>query len=238
LLNAVLNLLFPMGCVVCDALVLDWRSGPLCGKCESAIRPMEQPFCERCGSPTPLPNVHCGACLAGLTEFDLGRSALRFNDDLRRVIHNFKYNDRVSLARPLGRALRRCLEVEPFEADLVVPVPLHRKRERQRGFNQAALLAARLNRPVDLNVLRRSKNSLSQTGLTRTERKRNVRGAFECPRRIRGSVLIVDDVQTTGATINEVARVLKRGGASRVEAISVARVELDGSGIGEQTTNF
>ena len=135
------------------------------------------------------------------------------------------YNDRVSLARPLGRALRACLDREPFTARVVVPVPIHRSRQRKRGYNQAALLAVKLGLPVDFSILKRVQNSESQTGLTRIQRLRNVRGAFKSRRRIHGSVLIVDDVQTTGATINEVARVLRLSGASRVEALTVARVD-------------
>ncbi len=158
-----------------------------------------------------------------MTQFDFGRSALVFDAGLREVIHHFKYNDRVSLARPLGRALLTCIKREGFTAESVVAVPLHRARERGRGYNQAALLAARLGRRLEHDIIRRRKNTGSQTGLTRAQRAGNVRGAFECRRRIEGSILVVDDVQTTGATINEVARVLKKAGASRVEVVTLAR---------------
>ena len=213
-----------MNCVVCRESARDWRLGPLCSNCEGQFKPLEGPFCVRCGFPVAAPEIQCGACIAGRTQFDLGRSALAFDAGLREVIHHFKYNDRVSLARPLGRALLMCLERERFAAECVVPVPLHRTRERGRGYNQAALLAARLDRRLEPNVVRRRKNTESQTGLTRGQRLGNVRGAFECRRRISGSVLVVDDVQTTGATLNEIARVLKRAGASRVEVVTVARV--------------
>ncbi len=143
---------------------------------------------------------------------------------LRLAIHHLKYNDRVSLARPLGRALRGCLEREPFTADIVVPVPLHPKREGERGYNQAGLLARGLGRPVLTNLVRRRKNTLSQTGLTRPERSLNIRGAFDVRRPVGGSVLIVDDIRTTGSTINELAKVLKRSGASRVEVLTLASI--------------
>jgi len=223
LINTVLNLVFPTDCVACGEAARDWRLGPLCLQCEGQFTPIEAPFCVRCGFPVAAPESQCGACISGRTQFDLGRSALAFDARLRKVIHHFKYNDRVSLARPLGRALLSCLEREPFRAGCVVAVPLHRKRERGRGYNQAALLAARLGRRLESDLIRRRKNTESQTGLTRAQRIGNVRGAFECRRPVKGSVLVVDDVQTTGATINEVARVLRRAGASRVEVITVAR---------------
>ena len=226
LINTVLNLLFPADCVVCGEPVKDWRSGPLCPACESSFKPVKPPFCSQCGFAISEPDMLCGNCLTGKTQYDLGRSALTFDTSLREVIHHFKYNDRVSLARPLGRALEACLGSNGFAADRIVPVPLYRKRERQRGYNQAALLAARLGLDVQPDVIRRRKNTESQTGLTRSKRIRNGRGAFECSRPISGQILIVDDVQTTGATTNEVARVLKKAGATRVEVLTVARVGL------------
>ena len=213
-----------MDCVVCGESARDWRLGPLCSKCERQFKPLEPPFCVRCGFPVATIETQCGACVTERTQFDVGRSALSFDAELRQVIHHFKYNERISLARPLGRALLRCLESDCFTAGCVVPVPLHRTQERGRGYNQAALLAARLDRQLEPDIIRRRVNTKSQTGLTRAQRLGNIRGAFECRRRIRGSFLVVDDVQTTGATLNEVARVLKRAGASRVEVLTLARV--------------
>ena len=150
-----------------------------------------------------------------------------FTDTLREIIHHLKYSDRVSLAYPLGNILKQCLEREAFSGRLIIPVPLHRSRERQRGFNQAELIASRLGRPVAARVLRRRKNTPSQTGLSRNERKRNLAGAFEVRDRISGTVIVVDDVYTTGSTMNEIARTLKRAGADRVEILTVARVAND-----------
>src|SRR4029079_4873727 len=100
-----------------------------------------------------------------------------------------KYSERVSLANPLGSILKDCLEREPFAGDLIVPVPLHRSRERIRGFNQAELIAARLGRPVASRLLRRRKNTPSQTGLSRHERQRNLAGAFEVREAVKGTVI-------------------------------------------------
>jgi ComF family protein len=159
--------------------------------------------------------------------FDFARSALLFTHTFREIIHHLKYSDRVSLASPLGNILKQCLESEGFKGTLIVPVPLHRTRERIRGFNQAELIAARLGRPVAKRLLRRRKDTPSQTGLTRNERKRNLAGAFEVCGNVSGTVIVVDDVYTTGSTMNEIARTLKRGGAERVEVLTVARVASD-----------
>jgi competence protein ComFC len=165
--------------------------------------------------------------MAGEHCFDFARSALVFTRTLRELIHHLKYTDRVSLAKPLGDILKECLDREAFTGDVVVPVPLHRSRERVRGYNQAKLIAARLGRPVESGLVRRCKNTPSQTGLTRNQRVRNLAGAFEVRDRVNGSVILVDDVYTTGSTMNEIARTLKRAGARRVEVLTVARVVKD-----------
>jgi ComF family protein len=159
--------------------------------------------------------------------FDFARSALLFTRTLREIIHHLKYSDRVSLAKPLGDILRDCWRREGFTGDLVIPVPLHRSRERIRGFNQAELIASRLGLPMAPRLLHRRKNTPSQTGLTRNERKRNLAGAFEARGVVKGTLIVVDDVYTTGSTMNEIARTLKRAGAERVEVLTVARVAND-----------
>ena len=212
---------------MCHSHVFERQWGAACPGCWSRLIPVEPPFCPLCGEPAPASEGLCGVCRKGEQAFDLARSALLFTDTLREIIHHLKYSDRVSLANPLGNLLRQCLEREPFTGDLVIPVPLHRSRERQRGFNQADLIASRLGRPLAARLVRRRKNTPSQTGLTRGERNRNLAGAFEVRRRVSGTVIVVDDVYTTGSTMNEIARVLKRAGAERVEALTVARVAND-----------
>jgi len=159
--------------------------------------------------------------------FDFARSALLFTHTFREIIHHLKYADRVSLARPLGGILKQCLDSHDFRGEIIVPVPLHRSRERIRGFNQAELISEDLGRPVAGRLLRRRKDTPSQTGLTRSERKRNLAGGFETIGNVHGSVIVVDDVYTTGSTMNEIARTLKRAGADRVEVLTVARVARD-----------
>jgi ComF family protein len=189
--------------------------------------PIEPPFCSQCGEPAPAIAGLCGVCRKGEHAFDFARSALLFTTTLREIIHHLKYSDRVSLAGPLGDILKRCLERENFTGDCVIPIPLHRSRERRRGYNQAELIAARLDRPINTRVLRRRKNTASQTGLTRNQRQHNLASAFQVCGGISGTVILVDDVYTTGSTMHEAARTLKRGGAERVEVLTVARVAND-----------
>jgi len=225
LLDHILNLLFPVTCTVCHAPVLERRWGGACPECWSSLIPLAPPFCPKCGEPAPAIEGLCGPCLRGDHHFDFARSALLFTHTLREIIHHLKYSDRVSLAKPLGDILKECLQKEKFQGDAVVPVPLHRSRERIRGFNQAELIAMRTGLPILNRILRRRKNTPSQTGLTRSERKRNLAGAFELRRDVHGrKIILVDDVYTTGSTMNEIARTLKHGGAERVEVLTVARV--------------
>ena len=177
-----------------------------------------------CGEPAPAIEGLCGPCRRGEHFFDLARSALLFTHSLREIIHHLKYSDRVSLAKPLGKLLKECLAREPFTGKLIIPVPLYRARERERGFNQAELIACGLGLPMKTRLLRRHKNTPTQTGLSRNERKRNLAGAFEMREDVTGTVIVVDDVYTTGSTMNEIARTLKRAGAERVEVLTVARV--------------
>jgi ComF family protein len=227
LLDHILNLLFPVTCVRCHAPVQERRWGGACPECWSSLLRLDPPFCPKCGEPAPAIEGLCSLCIKGDHVFDFARSALLFTGTLREIIHHLKYSDRVSLAKPLGDMLKECLEREPFTGDLIIPVPLHSSRERQRGFNQAELIAARLGRPVATRLLRRRKNTPSQTGLTRNERKRNLASAFEVRGEVRGTVIVVDDVYTTGSTMNEIARTLKRAGVDRVEVLTVARVAND-----------
>jgi ComF family protein len=204
--------------------VCERRWGAACPGCWSRLVPLEPPFCPKCGDPAPAIEGLCGFCRKGEHSFDLARSALLFTATVREIIHHLKYSDRISLAKPLAEIVKACLDREPFTGALIVPVALHPHREKERGFNQAQLIASRLGRPVSRHLLRRKKNTPSQTGLTRNERKRNLAGAFEVRGAVRGTVIVVDDVYTTGSTLDEVSRTLKRAGAERVEVVTVARV--------------
>jgi ComF family protein len=178
-------------------------------------------------------DVLCGACLRAPPVFDRCRAAFRYDEDSRKLILGFKYGDRTYLAPALARLLYQAGRDLVNNADIIVPVPLHRWRLVRRRFNQSALLAIELGRmsgrPVLRDAILRHRATQSQGGLNRRARTRNVRGAF----RIRGStreklrgnrVLLIDDVFTTGATATAATRCLLRGGAAAVDIITLARV--------------
>ena len=224
MIDAILNLLFPQSCILCGVQVFERRWSVACPECWSKLEPIPRPFCLQCGMPAPAIETSCGACRRGDHAFDFARSLFLFNDPMRGIIHHLKYSARVSLAKPLGHPLRDCMAMEGFEAKVAVPVPLHRSRARERGFNQAELLARQLGLKVDLRLLQRLKNTPSQTGLSRSQRALNLSAAFVVRGAPPETVLVVDDVYTTGSTLHEIAKTLKRAGASRVEVLTVARV--------------
>jgi ComF family protein len=214
----------------------EFNSRPLCDQCRQSIRLIQPPFCYRCGRPfDPLAQGAplCSECRRGDFRFDGSRSAGRFEGNLREAIHALKYRGRTRLAQPLGEMLAHCwaqFAPQGAEVQLVIPVPLHVTRARERGFNQSELLARVVaqTHEVALNttVLRRVRPTRPQIALSRSERADNVRGAFEVrdASAVKGhTVLLVDDMFTTGATLNECARALRHAGAEGVYCLTLAR---------------
>src|SRR5262249_6024442 len=175
----------------------------------------------------------CGMCQRRTPSFDYARAAVRYDDVAREALHALKFAGRRPMAAPLGDLLAGISlpEIPDGGPHLVVPVPLHRRRERERGFNQALLLARRLEKaweiPVGSDVLVRTVATPPQTELTATARRTNVRGAFSLrrPELVVGRhIVLVDDVFTTGSTVSACARCLRAGGAATVGVLTVARV--------------
>ena len=174
----------------------------------------------------------CPRCRRQPLSFDAARSAGDYDGALRKIVHAFKYEGRRSLAAPLAGLMAKAGADLLADADILVPVPLHPLRRLQRGFNQANDLARCFDRPV-LQALWRARATVSQAGLTAAARRRNVRNAFRLsplvPRRTRSRfvegriVVLIDDVRTTGATLDACARLLKRAGAKEVRALTAAR---------------
>jgi ComF family protein len=238
------DLLFPLRCVICgDLLEPDGDdtqpallSKDFCPGCREGLLPIPEAHCRRCGIPfkTALPTVHtCAQCLRRIPAFDQALAAGRFSDNLRKAIHVFKYSGRGELARPLARFM--ALELDPPffppQTELILPVPLHWRRLRERGFNQALILARELfaaNKDrISFDLLIRTRWTEPQINFSGPERYRNVRHAFAVtdPGKVKGkSVMLVDDVFTTGATVSECAQVLKKAGADTVLVVTLARV--------------
>jgi ComF family protein len=228
--NALLAVTLAPRCAACATVLEAPLSGTVCDTCWGLVRTLAPPFCRRCGDPLPSWRVisvaaeQCPRCRRRPPLVDRGRAAGEYEGALREIVHAFKYEGRRSLARPLGALLRSAGAELLHDADCVVPVPLHPWRRMRRGFNQATELARQLDLPV-VHALWRWRPTPAQTGLAAPARRRNVRGAFVVARvelddRV---VVLVDDVRTTGATLDECARVLRDAGAREVRALTVAR---------------
>lgn len=230
-----LDLFFPPLCISCDGRITEPYA--LCESCWSRIAFIEAPFCERCGIPfeiDPGEGVVCAGCYASPNQFRRARSVFHYDEASRPLILSFKHGDRLERAPALAHWLRRAGQAPLPEADMIVPVPLHRRRLWRRRYNQAAILARILaGASYGLyapDILERVRATPSQGAMPSAKaRRRNVLGAFRVPqpkhKAVKGKhVLFVDDVYTTGATLNACSRALKRAGAKHVDALTLARV--------------
>ena len=199
---------------------------PLCAACANDLPRAPQPACPRCARPSPN-GAACGACLRAPGHVDGVRAAYRYTYPLDRLVQDYKYGHRLALADAFGTAL--CAIAPQAQAiDLIVPLPLHPARLRARGFNQALELARpvarHLGQALATELLERQRDTAPQAEQPLAARRRNVRQAFHCRRDLRGArLLLIDDVMTSGATLDEAARTLKLHGAARVDALVLAR---------------
>ena len=229
-----LNLLLPPRCLACGAAVE--RSGALCHGCWEQVRFIAPPCCALCGYPFDFemgPDALCPACTREAPVFDRARAVMAYDEASRRLVLAFKHGDRSEGAPAFGAWLARAGADLVQDAELIVPVPLHRWRLFRRRYNQAALLGQALGRlsglPVATALLRRRRNTPSQGRLSAAARRQNLAGAFAVPAAGRPAlagrrVLLIDDVMTSGATATACARVLKRNGAAAVDVLVLARV--------------
>jgi ComF family protein len=257
LLDSVVDYALPPRCPGCGVIVQE--DDRFCLTCWSGMTFLGDPCCCRCGVPLPPAlgtgaleagamgeGVECGACMADPPAFDSARAVLAYGDVARSVALKFKYGRRIGLARLIAGHMRKHLPEGDRAAMLIVPVPLHRWRLWWRGFNQAALIADRLGKAggvgegkiaVDKDVLRRTRRTPPLRGHGAKARAKVVRGAFslhpDAKARLQGrSVILIDDIHTSGATADACARMLRRGGASSVHLLCWARVlpdAMDGS---------
>lgn len=237
----VVNFLYPPRCAVCATRFGLEAGHRVCAECLARAEKLPEPICSICGGPLESAagaQTRCAQCLKSPPFFATARSIARYRpsaeDDRRSLpamIRRHKYGLDQSLDKALAEFLGPDLPYSADDCDVVIPVPLHRRRLWWRGFNQAALLAAcvarRMERPLDLGSLVRLRPTPPQTSQNHDERRRNVRRAFAVrrPNRVKGRrVLLVDDVMTTGATADECARVLLKAGAGRVDVLTLTRV--------------
>lgn len=229
LLNKCGNLrrtLFASQCSLCGENAFE--SG-LCDACRLSLLALEGPLCRHCAHPLPTGSV-CGRCLADPPFYDRVYATCRYDYPVAELIQDFKFGSRLQHARPLSSLLK---EQGHAPTDLVIPMPLSPARLRARGFNQALALALPLARaagcPVDTALCIRQRETPPQSQLPWQARKKNIRGAFTVTRDIPSlRIMVVDDVLTTGATLNELARVLKKAGAMEVTGCVVARTVARG----------
>jgi ComF family protein len=226
-LNTIQRLLLPPVCALCGEA--SDNAQDICLDCRHLLR-RNRPACERCGVPLPAEVGLCGSCQSSPPLFDITRSAYVYDHPLDILIQRFKFQGELVLARLLGELLTEAIVATPAATlpQALIPVPLHQRREQQRGYNQArelaAVLAARLSVPVDAGLCSRPKATRPQSELAANLRRANLRDAFElrtdCSYR---HVAIVDDVMTTGHTASALARLLKQAGVNTVEVWVLAR---------------
>lgn len=230
-LEPLLAVVFPSRCLACRHFLTRPTRGPLCAACWRALPRHVMPLCA-CGGPCGAAGA-CARCRRGLSAFSRGASLGPFEGTLRTLIHELKYRGRRRVAARLAELLLARPETAQVLSGecLLLPVPLHPRRRRERGFNQADLLARELGRRSGLAVattaLVRRKDTRSQTGLSAAARRANVAGAFAVRRRaqvVARRVILVDDVTTTGATVRACADALRAAGAADVRLLTLARV--------------
>ncbi len=229
-----IDLLLPPACPLCSRTFPQSWTEPFCATCLGDFPPLPSAHCPRCALPFPAASGSshlCGQCSRTTPPYAKVYAAGLYQNSLRQAIHQFKFNQRIGLDRPLATLLARSLPGACC-AELIIPVPMHRQRLKQRTYNQALLLARELGRirqrPVRHQLLLRQQPSIPQQGLSARQRERNLRGAFKVTGRLDGaSVLLVDDVMTTGATVRESAIALLAAGAAEVKVAVVARAPAE-----------
>ena len=236
-LRSALDLALPQLCPACRETV---EGRGLCASCWSKLSFITRPYCERLGIPfvyDPGPGILSMEAIADPPSYNRARAAMRFDEVSRALVHALKYGDRLDLAPMMGRWVAQAGRELLADADALVPVPLHWRRQWARRFNQSAMLAATISSesgvPIATGALKRVKATVQQVGLSRAERGDNIQGAFRVPETGKAAVagrrlILVDDVLTSGATVEGCARALLRAGAANVDVLIFARVAEPG----------
>jgi len=236
-LKALLDLLLPSFCLACEKPLGPAPDLLFCPDCLGKLHYITNPLCPCCGRVYLVAtggDHHCGACLAKPNHFTRARALFLYEEPMKEVIHRFKYQGKTACLPSFAWFAHNLPQLAELEgADWIMPVPLHKSRLRERGFNQALLLARAFfpkDRRITTGLLIRSRPTEPQTSFNGGTRRTNLKNAFAVmkPQYIKGKkILLIDDVFTTGTTVNECARVLKKAGASEVMVLTLARVKED-----------
>jgi ComF family protein len=240
LAQKLLSALFPSRCILCRQTVRIAAINPnieVCRDCYK-ILPHNDNSCARCALPLPVDvgnQTWCGRCIKKTPSYDYSGSVFRYEGDIINLIHQLKFGEKISHARSIGEVLlaffENALLAKHGLPDCIVPVPLHAKRLRERGYNQsieiARVMAKSLKIPIAHDAVVKKHSTLAQSGLNASERKKNIKNAFSVMNvEDYKHVLIIDDVVTTGSTVNEMAKILKKNGVERVGVLSIARAPV------------
>ena len=226
--SSFIDLIFPKTCIECNSRLND-KKQILCSDCEQSLDFLTG-VCEICGAPKE--NVSCEICESNKFFFDKARSIFFFDNTIQNLIHNLKYNEMKGVSEFLGKYTKEYLsKFEPFDKiDFIVPVPLHKVKKRSRGFNQSEFLTRVISEKTNwthiTDLILRKKFTETQTKLSRTKRQENVSDAFKLNPKFNienKSILIVDDVFTTGATINSTCKLLRNHNANKIYVLTIAR---------------
>lgn len=231
--NSLIDLIFPPRCVVCKKFSND----PLCGDCLSKVKYIDPLVCKVCGEPhnSRFEGNFCHDCYQKKTPFDIARSITVYEGVMKEAIHEFKFNNKRTLSVPLGKImidyLKNNKEIGVSDVDIIIPVPLSRKKQRAREYDQAELLAEELSKyngiELDIGSLKRTRETIPQFKLSRKERLVNLKEAFSALSTVEGkNILLVDDIYTTGSTAKEASIALKKAGAGKVYVLTLARAVI------------
>lgn len=234
LLQVLVHLIFPSSCLLCRKILPGQAEMLFCPECMKGVEFINGPGCQICGKPfvaQAQPEHRCTTCLRHPYYFDMARSVTFYDGPILEAIHNFKFGGKIIYAKTLAALISSLRPFNLDDFDLLIPVPLHTKRLRERGFNQSLLLLREWAGPhnkkkIAFTLLTRPKWTEPQTSFKHRDRWKNVKSVFLItnPEKVQGkSVLLCDDVFTTGATVNECARVLKQAGAAQVSVLTLAR---------------
>lgn len=228
MIDKILDLIYPEKCPFCGTLVSREEEG-ICEACKSKLPYIGEPRCMMCGKPISSETEEfCYDCKKTRHIFDGGRNLWIHKESVRQAVYSFKYHDRKCYGKIFGREMAKKMStyLNTIGAEALVPIPLHKKRYRDRGYNQAQVLASEIGRQINLpveDILIRTKETNPQKMLSDIQRRKNIEGAFalkgECTYR---TVVLVDDIYTTGSTLDEAAKVLKKAGASKVFFLTIS----------------